>query len=57
MEARLYDIVGIAVDNAGDVYVVDKGSNRVRKIDHKTGLISTLAGVCRYCLLYTSRCV
>lgn len=48
MEARLYDIVGIAVDNAGDVYVVDKGSNRVRKIDHKTGLISTLAGVCRY---------
>jgi DNA-binding beta-propeller fold protein YncE len=48
LEARLYDIVGIAVDNAGDVYVVDKGSNRVRKIDHQTGLISTLAGVCRY---------
>ncbi len=47
-EARLYDIVGIAVDNAGDVYIVDKGSNRVRKIDRKTGLISTLAGVCRY---------
>ena len=48
MEARLYDIVGIAVDKAGDVYIVDKGSNRVRKIDRKTGLISTLAGVCRY---------
>jgi len=48
MEARLYDIVGIAVDNTGDVYVVDKGSNRVRRIDRKTGLISTLAGVCRY---------
>ncbi len=48
MEARLYDIVGIAVDNAGDVYVVDKGSNRVRKISKRTGLISTFAGVCRY---------
>lgn len=48
LEARLYDIVGIAVDRAGDVYVVDKGSHRVRKVDRKTGIISTAAGVCRY---------
>jgi sugar lactone lactonase YvrE len=48
MEARLYDIVGLAVDARGDVYVVDKGSNRVRKIDSRTGIISTVAGVCRY---------
>ena len=47
-EARLYDIVGIAVDSQGHVYVVDKGSNRVRKIDTQTGIISTVAGVCRY---------
>ncbi len=47
-EARLYDIVGLAVDASGDVYVVDKGSNRVRKIDYRTGIISTVAGVCRY---------
>ncbi len=48
MDARLYDIVGLAVDAGGDVYVVDKGSNRVRKIDSQTGIISTVAGVCRY---------
>ncbi|TAJ26160.1 MAG: hypothetical protein EPO64_06840 [Nitrospirae bacterium] len=48
LEARLYDLVGMAVDSHGHVYVVDKGSNRVRKIDRHTGIISTAAGVCRY---------
>ncbi len=48
LEARLYDLVGIAVDSHGHVYVVDKGSNRVRKIDASSGVISTVAGVCRY---------
>ncbi len=48
MDARLYDVVGIAVDSKGDVHLVDKGSNRVRKIDSHTGIISTIAGVCRY---------
>ena len=48
LEARLYDLVGIALDSHGHVYVVDKGSNRVRKIDRHTGIISTVAGVCRY---------
>lgn len=48
LEARLYDLVGIAVDSHGHIYVVDKGSNRVRKIDRDTGIISTVAGVCRY---------
>jgi len=47
-EARLYDIVGIAVDSQGHVFVVDKGSNRVRKIDLTSGVISTVAGVCRF---------
>ena len=36
-EARLYDVVGIAVNGKGDVYFVDKGSNRVRKIDRPDG--------------------
>ncbi|HET8580678.1 MAG TPA: hypothetical protein VFL31_06745 [Nitrospiraceae bacterium] len=48
LEARLYDLVGIALDSRGDIYVVDKGSNRVRKIDKRSGVISTVAGVCRY---------
>jgi len=47
-EARLYDLVGITVDAHGHVYVVDKGSNRVRRIDRQTGIISTIAGVCRF---------
>jgi sugar lactone lactonase YvrE len=47
-EARLYDAVGLAVDGEGHVYVVDKGSNRIRRIDRYSGLISTVAGVCRY---------
>ncbi len=48
MDARLYDIVGVAVDGHGDIYVVDKGSHRVRKIDRRSGIISTVAGVCFY---------
>lgn len=48
LEARLYDIVGMTVDGHGDILIVDKGSNRVRKICAMTGVISTIAGVCRY---------
>ncbi len=47
-EAKLHDLVGIALDRHGDVFVVDKGTNRVRKVDRRTGIISTVAGICRY---------
>ena len=47
-EARLYDVVGLTVNGRGDIIFVDKGSNRVRSIDHHSGIISTVAGVCRY---------
>jgi len=48
LEARLYDVVGLTVNRKGDIIFVDKGSNRVRSIDHRSGIISTVAGVCRY---------
>ena len=47
-DARLYDVVGLTVNGKGDIIFVDKGSNRVRSIDHRSGIISTVAGVCRY---------
>ena len=48
LEARLYDAVGLTVNGKGDIIFVDKGSNRVRSIDHRSGIVSTVAGVCRY---------
>jgi sugar lactone lactonase YvrE len=48
LDARLYDVVGLTVNANGDIIFVDKGSNRVRSIDHRSGIISTVAGVCRY---------
>jgi DNA-binding beta-propeller fold protein YncE len=48
MECKFYDVVGIDIDRHGDLYLTDKGTNRIRKIDMKTGVVSTIAGVCRY---------
>jgi len=42
--AELVGVAGIAVDRTGNVYVSDSGSNRVRSIDARTGIIQTLAG-------------
>ncbi|HUJ41958.1 MAG TPA: choice-of-anchor D domain-containing protein, partial [Candidatus Acidoferrales bacterium] len=35
---------GTAVDGNGNVYIADLDNGRVRKVDHTTGLISTVAG-------------
>jgi DNA-binding beta-propeller fold protein YncE len=48
MDCKFYDVVGIDVDRYGDLYLTDKGTNRIRKIDMKTGVVSTIAGVCRF---------
>ncbi len=48
LEAKLWDIVAIDADADGNVFVTDKASNRIRRIDAKTGIMSTVAGVCRY---------
>src|SRR5256885_1951917 len=45
-EVRFHDPVALAVDANDDVYVADKGSNRIRKIDMMTGTVTTVAGVC-----------
>jgi len=35
---------GVALDGAGDVFIVDSGNGRVRRVDHATGVITTVAG-------------
>jgi sugar lactone lactonase YvrE len=42
--AKLYNPYGVAVDSAGNIYISDTGSNRIRKVD-TSGEISTVAGV------------
>lgn len=43
-EAVFVGIAGLAVDPAGNLFLSDSGSNRVRRIDAKTGTITTIAG-------------
>lgn len=42
--AMLYAPVGVAVDNSGNLYILDWGNDRVRKVVMATGIITTLAG-------------
>jgi len=43
-QAQLLGPQDVAVDGAGNIYIADSGNNHIRKIDGKTGLISTVAG-------------
>jgi uncharacterized protein (TIGR03437 family) len=40
----LFYPLGIALDSAGNLYIADGLSNRVRKVDASSGIISTVAG-------------
>jgi sugar lactone lactonase YvrE len=42
--ASLNDPTGIAVDGWGNMFIADRGHNRIRKVPAATGIISTLAG-------------
>jgi len=44
VNARLSLPSGVAVADDGDVYIADTGNNRVRKVDAKTHVITTVAG-------------
>jgi len=51
-KAALNSPSGVAVDNAGNVYIADSGNNRIRKIS-SAGIINTVAG----CGNNTTACV
>ena len=42
--ASLNEPNGVAVDAAGNIYIVDRTGGRVRKVDAVTGIITTVAG-------------
>ncbi len=42
--AQLYIPRNIAFDALGDLFIVDSFNNRIRKIDHSTGIITTVVG-------------
>lgn len=42
--ASLYAPHGVTLDAAGNVFIADSANNRVRRVDVRTGLISTVAG-------------
>ncbi len=47
-ETSLHSPVGIAIDSAGNLYISDAGNGRVRFLDQKTGILTTVAGTGRY---------
>jgi DNA-binding beta-propeller fold protein YncE len=38
---------GVALDQAGNIFVADSGNSRIRRIDARTGIITTVAGSCQ----------
>jgi NHL repeat len=44
LNANLYNPTGIAIDNAGNLFIADGNDQRVRKDAAGTGIITTIAG-------------
>ncbi len=44
LHALFVGVGGIALDHEHNIYITDSGSNRIRKIDAHTGIITTVAG-------------
>ena len=42
--AEFSNLLGIAVDPVGDLFITDTNNNRIREVDHATGVITTVAG-------------
>jgi len=42
--AELNDPAGVALDAAGNIYIADQSSHRIRRVDAATGIITTFAG-------------
>lgn len=47
-EACLIEPVGLAIDDAGTLYIAEASGNRVRRIDPDTGVITTIAGTGKF---------
>jgi DNA-binding beta-propeller fold protein YncE len=44
INAQLDSPQGLAFDRDGNLYIADAGNNRIRKVDFKSGIITTVAG-------------
>ncbi|MGN6868349.1 MAG: hypothetical protein ACTHMY_08100 [Solirubrobacteraceae bacterium] len=53
--ATLSEPSGVAVDGAGNVLIADSGDDAIRRVDHTTGVITTIAGIERT-VCFTSTC-
>ena len=43
-KAQLSNPLGLAIDKQDNLYIVDRGNNRIRKIEAKSGIITTVVG-------------
>jgi hypothetical protein len=56
LSANLYNPTGVAINDAGDLYIADGLDQRIRKVSVTTGLITTIAGTGVSCATTTGPC-